>query len=108
MKLEVGDWISESGDVSGTGMLVSGWSVDTRTLEPGDLYFALRGPSHDGHDFVEVALQKGAVGVVVDHAIQGVRNALVVKDTLAALQSLAKWARARWGGQVIAVTGSAG
>ena len=89
-------------------MLVSGWSVDTRTIEPGDLYFALRGPSNDGHDYVEEALRKGAVGVVVDHKIGGGRKALVVKDTLAALQSMARWARKRWGGQVIAVTGSAG
>ena len=108
MKLDVGAWISDVGDVSGSGMVVSGWSVDTRTLEPGDLYFALRGPSHDGHAFVEVALQKGAAGVVLDHAMDGVRHAVIVKDTLAALQSIAKWARSRWGGQVIGVTGSAG
>src|SRR5713101_7695937 len=108
MKLDVGAWISEVGGVSGSGTVVSGWSVDTRTLEAGDLYFALRGPSHDGHAFVEDALRKGAAGVVVDHAIDGVRNALIVKDTLAALQSLAKWARSRWSGQVVGVTGSAG
>jgi UDP-N-acetylmuramoyl-tripeptide--D-alanyl-D-alanine ligase len=57
---------------------------------------------------VEQAIQKGAAGVVVDHPIEGVRNALVVRDTLHALQSLASWARKRWGGQVIGVTGSAG
>jgi UDP-N-acetylmuramoyl-tripeptide--D-alanyl-D-alanine ligase len=87
---------------------ISGWSVDTRTLAPGDLYFALRGPSHDGHDYVEQAIQKGAAGVVVDHPIEGVRNATVVPDTLRALQSMARSARVRWGGQVIGVTGSAG
>ena len=69
---------------------ISGWSVDTRTLAPGDLYFALRGPSHDGHDYVEQAIQKGAAGVVVDHPIEGVRNAMVVPDTLRALQSMAR------------------
>ena len=93
---------------SGLGWVVSGWSIDTRTLAGGDLFFALRGPSHDGHDFVEEAIRKGAAGVVVDHAIEGARNALVVPDTLGALQSLAGWARKRWGGQVIGVTGSAG
>src|SRR5258708_1895720 len=87
---------------------ISGWSVDTRTLAAGDLYFALRGPSHDGHDYVEQAIQKGAAGVVVDHPIEGVRNAMVVPDTLRALQSMARSARAHWGGQVIGVTGSAG
>jgi UDP-N-acetylmuramoyl-tripeptide--D-alanyl-D-alanine ligase len=54
------------------------------------------------------ALWKGAAGVVVEREIAGVRNAIVVKDALAALQSLAGWARARWGGQVIGITGSAG
>src|SRR5713101_6028360 len=88
--------------------VISGWSVDTRTLAPGDLYFALRGPSHDGHDYVEQAIQKGAAGVVVDHPIEGVRNAMVVADTLRALQSMARSARVQWGGQVIGVTGSAG
>jgi UDP-N-acetylmuramoyl-tripeptide--D-alanyl-D-alanine ligase len=108
MKLDVGDWISEVGEAEGTGMLVSGWSVDSRTIEPGDLYFALRGPSNDGHDYVAAALAKGAAGAVVDHAMDNSRKTLVVRDTLAALQSLARWARKRWGGQVIGVTGSAG
>src|ERR1700681_3160959 len=93
---------------AGPRLVVSGFSIDTRTLAAGDLFFALRGPSHDGHDHVEEAIRKGGAGVVVDHAIDGVRNALVVPDTLGALQSLAGWARKRWGGQVIGVTGSAG
>ena len=96
MKLEVG------------GLLATGWSVDSRTIEPGDLYFALRGPSHDGHDFVDQALRKGAAGVVVDHPIAGVKNAVVVGDTLEALQMTAKRARECWGGKVVGVTGSAG
>jgi UDP-N-acetylmuramoyl-tripeptide--D-alanyl-D-alanine ligase len=104
MKLDVTGWMPEAGP----SLLISGWSVDSRTIAPGDLYFALRGPSHNGHDYVEEAIRKGAAGVVVDHPIDGVRNALVVKDTLGALQSLAGWARKRWGGQVIGVTGSAG
>src|ERR1039458_8570273 len=86
---------------------VTGWSVDTRTQNVGDLYFALRGPSHDGHDFVGAALARGAAGVVVERGT-GAPNELVVSDTLEALQELAAWARAKWGGTVIAVTGSAG
>jgi UDP-N-acetylmuramoyl-tripeptide--D-alanyl-D-alanine ligase len=96
------------GGVSSAGLVASGFSVDTRTLAPGDLFFALRGASQDGHDYVEEAIRRGAAGVVVDHVIEGVQNALVVPDTLGALQSLAAWARKRWGGQVIGVTGSAG
>src|SRR6266404_899365 len=95
-------------DVGGAVGVVSGWSVDTRSLVAGDLYFALRGSCHDGHDYVEQAIQKGAAGVVVDHPIEGISNALVVQDTLTALQSLASRARKRWGGRAIGVTGSAG
>jgi UDP-N-acetylmuramoyl-tripeptide--D-alanyl-D-alanine ligase len=71
------------------------------------LYFALRGPNHDGHDYAAAAAEKGAAGVVVERAIADV-NALVVPDTLAALQNLAAWARRHWGGRIVGVTGSAG
>jgi UDP-N-acetylmuramoyl-tripeptide--D-alanyl-D-alanine ligase len=111
VKLDVGGWAEDFGfriSDFGPGLVFSGWSIDTRTLAPGDLFFALRGPSHDGHEYVAEAIRKGAAGVVVDHAIDGVRNALIVPDTLGALQSLAGWARKGWGGQVIGVTGSAG
>jgi len=86
---------------------VSGWSVDTRTQNPGDVYFALRGPNHDGHAFVSAATENGASAVVVDHA-SGAPHELVVKDTERALQDAGAWARAQWGGSVIGVTGSAG
>ena len=86
---------------------VTGWSVDTRTQNAGDLYFALRGPHHDGHDFVGAAAGRGAAGVVVERRT-GAPNELVVSDTLEALQELAAWVRAKWGGTVVGVTGSAG
>ena len=86
---------------------VSGWSADTRTLQAGDLYFALRGPNHDGHDFVPDALAKGAVAVVVEKSTGGAKE-LAAGDTLLALQKLAAWARRQWGGKVVGVTGSAG
>jgi UDP-N-acetylmuramoyl-tripeptide--D-alanyl-D-alanine ligase len=86
---------------------VTGWSVDTRTQSAGDVFFALRGPNHDGHAFVQTALERGAAAVVVDHQT-GADRELVVQDTLSALQRLAAWARTRWGGKVVAVTGSAG
>ena len=86
---------------------VTGWSVDTRTQNTGDLYFALRGANQDGHDFVNAALAKGAAAVVVERS-SGAPNELVVSDTLKALQELAAWARAKWGGTVVGVTGSAG
>ena len=89
---------------------VAGWSVDTRTLQPGDVYFALRGANRDGHDFVPQALAQGAVAVVVE-AGRGAGpegKTLQVADTLAALGELGAWARRKWGGTVIGVTGSAG
>ncbi len=85
----------------------AGWSVDTRTQTPGDVYFALRGPNHDGHDFVCAAAAKGASAIVVEHA-SGVEVELIVPDSLKALQELGAWARAEWGGTVVGVTGSAG
>ena len=87
--------------------LATGWSVDTRTQLPGDAYFALRGPNHDGHSFTQAALDAGASALVVDHSA-GLPRELVVNDTLGALQQLGAWARGRWGGTVIGVTGSAG
>jgi UDP-N-acetylmuramoyl-tripeptide--D-alanyl-D-alanine ligase len=87
---------------------VGGWSVDTRTQNAGDVYFALRGPNHDGHDYLEDAWSKGAAAVVVERATQGYRGELVVADTLRGLQDLGAWARRKWGGTVVGVTGSAG
>jgi UDP-N-acetylmuramoyl-tripeptide--D-alanyl-D-alanine ligase len=89
-------------------VIVTGWSVDTRTQNDGDVYFALRGPNFDGHDFAGAALDKGASAVVVEQTIGGKRGELLVADTLYALQQLGGWARERWGGKVIGVTGSAG
>ena len=86
---------------------VSGYSIDSRTMAPGDLFFALRGESHDGHAFVSEVLGKGAAAAVVDQNLEGDRL-LRVRDTLEALQATAAWARDRWGGTVVGVTGSAG
>lgn len=89
---------------------VTGWSVDTRTQNPGDVYFALRGPNHDGHDYLGAAMEKGAAAVVVETEPSRDRQGavIVVDDTLRALQELASWAREKWDGTVIGVTGSAG
>jgi UDP-N-acetylmuramoyl-tripeptide--D-alanyl-D-alanine ligase len=73
------------------------------------VYFALRGPNHDGHDYVDAALGNGAAAVVVE-AGRGCDSAraIGVADPLAGLQQLARWARRKWGGRVAGVTGSAG
>src|SRR5437764_296689 len=90
------------------GLRIAGWSIDSRTLAAGDLFFALRGPDHNGHDYVQAALEKGAVGAVVEAGESESPSLLVVGDTLDALQKVAAWARCKWAGNVVAVTGSAG
>lgn len=91
---------------------IAGFSIDTRTLAPGDLFVALRGERFDGHAFVRDALHRGAVGAVVDRAFvwpgDGDGVAIAVSDTLRALQTLAGWVRRESGTKVVAVTGSAG
>ena len=87
--------------------MVTGWSVDSRTLQRGDLFFALRGPVNDGHAHVAQAFEKGALAAVVEESVDG-GPALQVDDTLRALQKLAGWGRREWRGDVVAVTGSAG
>ena len=85
---------------------ISGWSIDSRTAEAGDLFVALRGERHDGHSFVSEMLQRGAAAALVDHALPGA--ALVVRDTQRALEELGRQVRLSWGGVVVGVTGSAG
>ena len=91
---------------------ISGLSIDTRTIAPGEAYFAIKGDVHDGHAFVAAALKAGAALAVVERAQRENFAAdaplLVVDDVLAALVELAIAARARLQGQVIAVTGSVG
>src|SRR6202790_4046009 len=91
---------------------VIGLSIDSRTIVPGEAYFAIKGDIHDGHDFVTAALRAGAALAVIEGAqrdkFQSDTPLLVVDDVLAALVELARAARARLNAQVIAVTGSVG
>lgn len=99
----------------------TGYSIDSRTIRPGELFFAVKGEKMDGHDFVQQAMQKGAVAAVVAHeklseVVSSVAPAhprselplIAVEDTLVALQVLAKAVRQLWERPLIAVTGSAG
>jgi UDP-N-acetylmuramoyl-tripeptide--D-alanyl-D-alanine ligase len=95
---------------------ISGFSIDSRTLQPGDLFFAIVA-ARDGHDFVEQALAKGACGAVVQTAgATGVLRAasgrepvvIQVPDTTLALQDLGRHVRRESGATVVAITGSAG
>jgi UDP-N-acetylmuramoyl-tripeptide--D-alanyl-D-alanine ligase len=89
---------------------VGGFSIDSRTAQPGDLFVAIRGDRFDGHAFVGDVLRRGACGAVVsDPAAAPAGGAAVqVADTVLALQALARHIRRASGARVVAVTGSAG
>jgi UDP-N-acetylmuramoyl-tripeptide--D-alanyl-D-alanine ligase len=92
--------------------VATGYSIDTRTLQHGDMFFAVKGERLDGHDYVDAALAAGAVAAIVSKeqyprfAVKS--RLLVVEDTLAALQSLSSAVRRMWGKPVVGVTGSMG
>jgi UDP-N-acetylmuramoyl-tripeptide--D-alanyl-D-alanine ligase len=92
--------------------VASGYSIDSRTVQPGELFFAVQGERLDGHDFVEAALLRGAVAAVVRRdqvARFAAKSALLaVDDTLVALQQLAAAVRKLWGKPLVGITGSAG
>jgi UDP-N-acetylmuramoyl-tripeptide--D-alanyl-D-alanine ligase len=92
------------------GSPVSGLSTDSRDLQSGEIFLALRGDRFDGHEFVATAIQQGAIAAITDHPIAGVSSLpqLVVKDTLTAYQAIAHWWRQQFAIPVIAVTGSVG
>lgn len=96
-------------------LVASGYSIDSRTIAPGELFFAVKGERFDGHDFVAAAVTRGAVAAVVSRArLASLSDAalavplLVAEDSLQALQTLAAHVRRQWGKRLIAVTGSAG
>lgn len=115
MDLLIGEVASLLSSTCGAGDRVArSYSIDSRTLIPGALFFAIRGPHFDGHDFVAQALEHGAAGAVVacEWAASAPANLgsflIPVADTVAALQMLGREVRRKWGGPLVAVTGSTG
>jgi UDP-N-acetylmuramoyl-tripeptide--D-alanyl-D-alanine ligase len=108
---KIAECVGGTGDFDGSA-LAQGYSIDTRTLRAGELFFAVKGERLNGHDFVASALEAGACTAVVqkDHAgmFASRRDLIFVDDTLLALQKLATCVRRQWGKPLIAVTGSAG
>jgi len=104
------DAAAATGGSSLADWAATGVSIDSRSLATGDLFVALNGPNHDGHDFVGVALQRGAAAAMVDRGIPLLPNAplLCVGDTFAGLVALGTAARKRSGARILAVTGSVG
>ena len=114
---QVAEWIHAEGEFAANAV-ASVYSIDSRTVAAGELFFAVRGERFNGHDFVAAALAKGAVAAVVSVgwvAPEGMdrRRLLRVPDAeadcvLASLQQLARMVRRGWGGRVGAITGSVG
>jgi len=109
--MRVAEFLSASGEFDHEAV-AQGYSIDSRTVQPGELFFAVKGEHLDGHDFVTQALEKGATAAVI-RGDQRARYALkarliTVDDTLVALQILASAVRRLWGKPLIGVTGSTG
>lgn len=108
-------WTASDAAAATKGRATADWSatgvsIDTRTLQPGDLFVALK-DVRDGHDFVAQALENGAAAALVTHIPDGVpadAPLLIVNDVLTALEDLGRAGRARMSGKVIAITGSVG
>jgi len=100
-----------SGEVKSLDWEVNGVSIDSRSLVPGDLFVAIIGPYHNGHEFASLALENGAAAVLVSEVPENIAdhsNVIVVKDTLKALEMLGAAARERANAKIVAVTGSVG
>jgi UDP-N-acetylmuramoyl-tripeptide--D-alanyl-D-alanine ligase len=103
---------------AGTGLdpmaRLAGVSIDSRTIRPGELFVAIHGPRHDGHDHVAAALGAGAIAALVaaekvgsyTHTVQA--KCVIVGDTFLALKQFARAVREAWGGKIAGVTGSVG
>ena len=109
-------WTSDSAIAATGGRCLADWradgvTIDSRDVNSGDLFIAIRGPKFDGHDFTADALAAGAACAVVDHrpdAVDPDAPLLEVADTMVALEDLGRAARDRSKAKVIAVTGSVG
>jgi UDP-N-acetylmuramoyl-tripeptide--D-alanyl-D-alanine ligase len=107
----VAEFLSATGEFDPKAV-ANAYSIDSRTIKPGELFFAVKGERMDGHDFVQQALEKGAIGAVVraDHLSRypAKTHLLAVDDTLVALQALGAAVRRLWGKPLVGVTGSTG
>jgi len=114
MKLALGkiaEFVGGSGEFP-RETIAQGYSIDTRSIRPGEIFFAVKGERLDGHDYVGAALEKGASAAVVQnsqlHRYAGESRLIAVNDTLLALQGLATAVRKLWGKPLVGITGSAG
>jgi UDP-N-acetylmuramoyl-tripeptide--D-alanyl-D-alanine ligase len=103
------DAATATGGTNTADWTAQGVSIDSRSLLPGDLFVALKGPKFDGHQFVAAAFDKGAVAAMTSRAVPEIAKPLLaVADTQVGLENLGRAARARTAAKVIGVTGSVG
>ncbi|MDZ8117120.1 UDP-N-acetylmuramoyl-tripeptide--D-alanyl-D-alanine ligase [Pontiella agarivorans] len=107
---ELSQWVSRLWKNGMPSQSITGISHDTRKIQSGELYVAIRGAHFDGHEFVQTALDKGAVGALVDDRFQGLENCplLQVSDTIKGLQDMAAGYRKEWISSTVGITGSVG
>src|ERR1700690_101641 len=107
----IAEFIAATGDYD-VRAIAQGYSIDSRTIQAGELFFAVKGERLDGHDFVEAALARGAVAAVIRKdqlaRYSDPKGLLAVDDTLTALQTSATAVRKLWGKTAIGITGSMG
>lgn len=107
----IAEFVSAAGQYP-RDQIAQGYSIDSRTVRAGELFFAVKGERLDGHDFVAAALDRGAAAAIVRRdrigRYPGETRLLAVDDTLVALQTLATAVRKLWGRPLVGVTGSAG
>lgn len=107
-------WTSREAADAADGHSTADWtatgvSIDSRTVRRGDLFIAIKGPNHDGHDHIADAVANGAAAAMASHeASVGDAPALIVDDTMAGMRALAYHARRRGTAKITAVTGSTG
>src|SRR5690554_2552659 len=107
------DWVRRQIEAQWAGdnnktLTVTGVSIDSRTTKPGDLFIAIKGPSFDGHDYIQQAIGKGAVAVVVSRDVQCGHSQMLVADTRYALGQLAAAVKREVAPITIGITGSSG
>jgi UDP-N-acetylmuramoyl-tripeptide--D-alanyl-D-alanine ligase len=97
-----------NGELKGQDVEFSSVSIDTRTIKPGDLFVALRGPNFDGHEYLDIAKKNGAVAAMVSKSVDASLPTILVKDTWSGLGQLAAEWRAQFHLPTVAITGSCG
>lgn len=98
------------GELIGESKNIRGFCINSKTIAENQAFVAMKGKKHDGHDFIDEAFQRGAVGFIVEKDVDIPRGtfAIKVRDSVKALNKLASWKRENFSGKVIAIAGSAG